>query len=187
MKYQVWCASVVSVVSGCIRSFLQATPPKTPHTPGWHGRGTNWHCFHFLGPLPGFWHLSCRFRKARFQPHWHLIRKSSNEMQEEIVSSHWRIQKTRTPKTTEKYVFYWTFGIPRAVLAKQKSQTPITMTISDESHWSMPRKLYKEMKSRCRAIKLCKTLYLWRDDRYRSSTNQSWITRDRCTAVKSFN
>ena len=37
------------------------------------------------------------------------------------------------------------------------------------------------------AAKFCKILYLWRDDRYRSSTNQSWITRERCAAVKSFN
>ena len=28
------------------------------------------------------------------------------------------------------------------------------------------------------AAELCKILYLWRDDRYRSSTNRSWITRD---------
>ena len=40
------------------------------------------------------------------------------------------------------------------------------------------RNLHKEMKSRRRAVELCKILYLWRDDRYRSSTNKSWITRD---------
>ena len=53
--------------------------------------------------------------------------------------------------------------------------------------WPAITNLHKEMKSRRRAVKLCKILYLWRDDRYRSSTNQNWITRDRCTAVKSFN
>ena len=37
------------------------------------------------------------------------------------------------------------------------------------------------------AAELCKILHLWRDDRYQSSTNQSWITRGRCTAIKSFN
>ena len=138
MKYQVWCASVVSVVSGCIRSFLQATPPKTPHTPGWHGRGTNWHQQSLsAGPIPGFLGTSaCRFRKARFQPHWHWkIRKSSNEMQEEIVSPQWRIQKTRTPKTTEKLGFLLlNLWDSEGFFSQPKSQTPITMVQFQMSH-----------------------------------------------------
>ena len=35
------------------------------------------------------------------------------------------------------------------------------------------------------AVELCKILYLWRDSYL--STDQSWITRDRCTPVKSSN
>ena len=184
MKYQVWCASVVSVVSGCIRSFLQATPPKTPHTPGWHGRGTNWHCFHFLGPLPGFWHLSCR--KKGEETTLTFNQKVQLTARRNSLPT-LKDSKDQDPKNHRKICVLLNLWDSEGFFSQPKSQTPITMTISDESHWSMSRKLYKEMKSRCRAIKLCKTLYLWRDDRYRSSTNQSWITRDRCTAVKSFN
>ena len=37
------------------------------------------------------------------------------------------------------------------------------------------------------AAELYRILYHCRETRYRSSTNQSWITRDCCTTVKSFN
>ena len=116
----------------------------------------------------------------------------------------------------------------RVSRAEATKKPTITMTISDESHWSMSQRWlllfhWHTPWQKCLdwlvgtaaphpkwrlhsfpsgslilvqlsgtftkrwnpAAKFCKILCLWRDSYL--STNQSWITRYRCAAVKSFN
>ena len=167
----VWCASVV------LHTRLTGMPKARTDISN-----------HFQpAPGPGFLGTSAAVSERRGSNHTDIEKSESPATKCKKKSSPY-IEgfKRPGPQKPQKNwdFFYWTFGIPRAFLAKPQSRWSNFRWVT---FFSMSRKLYKEMKSRCRAIKLCKTLYLWRDDRYRSSTNQSWITRDRCTAVKSFN
>ena len=185
MKYQVWCATVVSVVSGCIRSFLSNSTQNSTHAwLAWQRHELT--LLSLSRPPPWLLAPQLPFQKGEVPTTLTFNQKVQLTARRNRLPTV-KDSKDPDPKNHRKIFVLLNLWDSEGFFSQPKSQTPITMTISDESHWSIPRKLYKEMKSRCRAIKLCKTLYLWRDDRYRSSTNQSWITRDRCTAVKSFN
>ena len=96
------------------------------------------------------------------------------------LQSRWQFQTSRIDMSQHwLLLFHWHSTLSMAKM-HSCSSSEVTTALVSFSLWSLVLvQLSGTFTKRWNpAAELCKNLYLWKDDRYRSSTNKSWITRD---------